>query len=193
MRSWARSGLALVVATLPAGAWAKDKSEPVHVVGNVAGFFSPNAYPPEAVRAGEQGRVVAAVAIDAAGQPTGCNITISSNSVSLDATTCSIAMTKIHYVAARDARGRSVSGSYDLKVRWVLPQPPPGINRALVTFSGTASDPICSVVIANVTRHLLPGICHGLATAVAKRQGNVSEPVFLDIPEHSGFLLPEVQ
>jgi TonB family protein len=191
MRFGGQYGLMLVLAIVPASAQAGDKAAPVQVSGNIAGFFDPSGYPVDAMRAREQGRVVASVAIDAEGKATKCAIATSSNSVSLDATTCSIAMTKIHFVAARDAAGRNVPGTYDLKVRWVLPPAPPGTT--LVTFGGTAADPTCSVVVAGATRHLAAQGCRSLANAITNRGGNLSQPVFVALPDQPGFLLPERQ
>src|ERR1700761_5739760 len=93
-------GLMLALAIVPTGAWAKDKSAPAHAVGNPGQYFGPDAYPPEAVRAQEQGRVVATVEVAASGAATGCKATVSSGSTSLDAKTCEIAMTNVKYTPA---------------------------------------------------------------------------------------------
>lgn len=87
-----------------------------------ADLFGPDAYPPEAIRNDEQGRVVAQLAIGADGAVGQCTIVTSSGSAALDATTCRQARTA-RFQPARDRRGRAVAIAYRLPVRWVLPQP----------------------------------------------------------------------
>ncbi len=90
--------------------------------GNPGQFFGPDAYPAEAIRAGEQGRTVAALTIDAAGLPTACAVETSSGSRSLDSATCAIAMGRVRFDPARDEEGRPIASHYRLPVRWVLPR-----------------------------------------------------------------------
>jgi TonB family protein len=92
------------------------------VKGNPGQFFSADAYPPEALRAEEQGRTVADLLVDRTGTPTGCTIETSSGSRSLDAATCSIAIGKIRFDPARDKKGVAIVSHYRLPVRWVLPE-----------------------------------------------------------------------
>lgn len=89
---------------------------------DLTGAFSGDSYPAEALRRGEQGRTVADLAIDATGAPTGCKIVTSSGSRSLDEATCRIALQRIHYQPARDARGDAVAGRLRLPVKWVIPE-----------------------------------------------------------------------
>ncbi|MES2044931.1 MAG: energy transducer TonB [Pseudomonadota bacterium] len=185
MRFGGQYGLMLVLAIVPTGALAKDKSEPAHVLGNAGSFFGADAYPPEAIRAEEQGRSVAKVAIDANGIATGCTTAVSSGSASLDATTCSIAMTKLHYVAARDSRGRAVAGSYTLPVRWVLPVEEPQDQQAVITFSGTAAAPVCSVTVSQVARHIVPAKCRAIANVILSHGGNLSQSVPIGMPNEA--------
>ena len=89
--------------------------------GNPAAAFGPDAYPRDAIRAGQQGRTVADLTIDEIGTPVHCAIRVSSGSPSLDRATCSIAIRKVRFEPARDARGAVTRGRYRLPVRWVLP------------------------------------------------------------------------
>lgn len=89
---------------------------------DLTGAFTENSYPPEALRRGEQGRTVADLAIDATGAPTGCKIVTSSGSRTLDEATCRIALQRIHYQPARDAKGDAVAGMLRLPVKWVIPE-----------------------------------------------------------------------
>lgn len=101
----------------------QDGAAPPTPEGNIGEWFGPAAYPPDARRAGEQGRVVARLAVSAAGRVSGCAVEASSGSVSLDRRTCEIAQTKLTFRAPHDGRGRALASSYRLPVRWVLPEP----------------------------------------------------------------------
>lgn len=88
-------------------------------------LFGPDAYPPVAIRAGEQGRTIAVLAIGADGKVTGCSVQTSSGSAALDGRTCEIALGRLSFDPAKDRRGRPVASTYLLPVRWVLPEPVP--------------------------------------------------------------------
>jgi TonB family protein len=98
-------------------AGAKARSE-----GNPGVWFDSNAYPLEAIRRSQQGRVVAKLSIDPSGSPTACAILTSSRSESLDGTTCSILMKRATFKPARDRNGVATVGDYTVPVRWVLPE-----------------------------------------------------------------------
>jgi TonB family protein len=174
----------------PPPARADDKSAPAQPIGNVAQFFGTDAYPPDAIRAKEQGRSVAKVTVDASGTVTGCTTVVSSGSVSLDAKTCTIAMTSIKYVAARDARGSNIAGGYILPVRWVLPVDEPRNEQAFITFSGTAAAPVCSVRVAQVWRHILPDKCRVIANVILSHGGNLGQTLPIGIPAEADLYPP---
>jgi TonB family protein len=154
---------------------ASDKASPPHVIGNAGSYFGPDAYPPEALRAGEQGRVIASVAVDVGGTPTGCTTATSSGSASLDTATCAIAMAKIHFTPALDSRGRPTTGSYNLAVRWVLPVDDSPAAQKVITFGGTPAAPVCATVVGGATRHLVPGTCRTLVDALVAQGANLAE------------------
>ncbi len=188
-----RYGLMLALAIAPTSAWAKNKSAPAHAIGNPGRYFGPDAYPPAAIRAQEQGRVVATVDIAASGAATACRATVSSGSTALDTKTCEIAMTSIKYVAALDARGRTVAGTFTLPVRWVLPRddsPGTDASQTTVSFSGSANAPVCSVVVAEATRHIVQDKCRALVEAILSHGGTMSQPVSITLPQDPYFLLP---
>lgn len=93
----------------------------------VGEWLGADNYPPAAIRAGEQGRVVAVVTIDATGHPTACRIDISIGSPVLEKGTCDVVLAKGKFEPARDAKGRAVASTLTLPVRWVLPED--GDNR----------------------------------------------------------------
>ncbi len=192
MRSYAGFGAVLALAIVPASAVASDKSSPPHVVGNAGAYFGADAYPPEALRAGEQGRVIASVAVDAAGAPTGCTTATSSGSASLDAATCAIAMAKVRFTPALDSRGRPTTGEYKLAVRWVLPADESPAAQRVVSFGGTPAAPVCTTVVGGATRHLVPGTCRTLVDALSAQGANLAE-VRVSIFVGAGDLLPPGQ
>jgi TonB family protein len=99
-------------------------SKAAGVTGNPAQFFGPEQYPPEALRAHQQGRVVARLWVDTEGKVASCSVRQSSGSRSLDATTCEIALSRVTYSPATDKRGRPIASEVMLPVRWVLPEGP---------------------------------------------------------------------
>lgn len=86
---------------------------------NVMTYFSPEAYPVEALRSGIFGRVIAVLQVDASGKVAACRITASAGTV-LNAGTCRQAM-KIPFDPGTDAAGKPAPSIYVLPVRWVLP------------------------------------------------------------------------
>ncbi len=88
--------------------------------GDPAAFFT-DVYPAAAIRAGEQGRVVARLRIDETGTPVECQIVTSSGSTSLESATCGIALNRVRFDPARDARGAAKASYYTLPVTWKLP------------------------------------------------------------------------
>lgn len=123
-RYWAVAGLAMIASGGRLGA-APQRIDP-KPPSELATLFGPEAYPPLADTLREDGTVIAALAIDPQGAVTACRIATSSNSASLDAATCRIITTrKPNFVPARDAAGKAVAGTYDLKIRWTLPDAQP--------------------------------------------------------------------
>jgi periplasmic protein TonB len=90
--------------------------------GNPGQFFGPDAYPPAALRAEAQGRVVARLTIGADGRVTDCSVTTSSGNSDLDEATCRISLRRVRFTPAKDQSGAATSSTYTLPVRWQLPQ-----------------------------------------------------------------------
>ena len=93
------------------------------LISSPAAWFGPDNYPRDAIRASRQGRVVAAIKVDARGVAVSCSIEVSSGTTSLDNATCNNALAHAAFDAATDQEGRRVEGIYHLSVRWVLPEP----------------------------------------------------------------------
>ncbi|MGI4732620.1 MAG: energy transducer TonB [Janthinobacterium lividum] len=97
-------------------------SQAAGLKGNPGQYFGPDAYPPGALRAEAQGRVVAALTVGTDGRVSGCSVTTSSGNSDLDDATCRIAKRSVRFTAAKDASGAPIASSYTLPVRWVLPK-----------------------------------------------------------------------
>lgn len=96
-------------------------SKAAGVKGNPGRFFGNDAYPSAAIRAGEQGRVVAKLTVGTDGRVTNCVVATSSGSSILDSTTCSIAQRRVRFTPAQDQDGNPIVSTYTLPIRWVLP------------------------------------------------------------------------
>lgn len=100
---------------------AERQREAVHVTGNPARFFGVTAYPPAAIAAHAQGRVVSVVGVDKRGGVTSCKVVVSSGNKPLDDGTCRIIREQVHLIPARDKDGNAMASHYVLPVRWALP------------------------------------------------------------------------
>lgn len=169
MRAVFAMPLGLIFAQPAAAAERGRPTRPV-IDGEIASWFGPDAYPPEAIRAGEQGRVVVSLTLSANGTVGACKVRETSGSAALDLATCTIATSRMHFRPARDARGRAIDAAYTLPVRWVLPVSR-GEAPLAVTFKRTGRQATCTVTIDGLPRHLVPQACLSLATAADDHSG----------------------
>ncbi|WP_375427519.1 energy transducer TonB [uncultured Sphingomonas sp.] len=116
------------VLALASGVAAQEVSRPVPV-GSPGQWIMPSDYPPSALRAGAEGRVLAILGIDRTGKVTSCAVRTSSGNAALDAATCAVATTRVVFTPAKDAAGQGVPSKFEFSVRWALP-------------TGTAAPPI---------------------------------------------------
>ena len=94
-------------------------------IANMSRLIDAGDYPSAALRAGEQGLVVAELAVGADGRVTGCTIVQSSGSASLDGATCRLATTRAVVRPGNDRYGRAVAGTVRFRPRWILPADEP--------------------------------------------------------------------
>lgn len=88
-------------------------------------LFGTDNYPPDAMRAREEGSVSAKLRVDARGHVTDCAILQSSGSRSLDHATCvTIQRKDAPFEPARDENGKPVASDFVFNVRWQLPDTP---------------------------------------------------------------------
>lgn len=90
--------------------------------GRRAEWITTDDYPGSAQRAGEEGTTGIRVEIDAGGRVTGCSVTQSSGSATLDDSTCRLYQRRARFNPAKDAAGNGIATVYNDRVRWQLPK-----------------------------------------------------------------------
>lgn len=104
---------------------------------NLAALISPDDYPIEAIRKGEQGEVTFRLNVGSNGRVSGCAVTKSSGSAVLDAATCRLMAVRSRFSPARDQSGKPVEDVYTFLLRWVLPvEYIPRTTTLFVTLQG---------------------------------------------------------
>jgi protein TonB len=109
------------VAAPPAPPPPPRVSQAAKLKGNVGQFFGPDSYPDSARDAGAQGSVRALLQVGTDGRVTGCTITSGSGNRDLDDATCRISRSRVRFTPAKDDAGNPITSSYNLAVRWQLP------------------------------------------------------------------------
>lgn len=92
-----------------------------HPRGHPGDWVTPNDYPSQDLREGNQGVVRFRLDIDARGKVTGCTVTASSGFPRLDAAACAKLSARGRFDPASDENGAKVAGSYASAVRWTIP------------------------------------------------------------------------
>ena len=90
--------------------------------GSLPGLFSTDDYPQDAIRNEDQGTTAVSLTIGTDGRVSGCNVTSSSGSSSLDNATCRIIRSRARYTPAKDQAGHPIAGTDSARIRWVLPE-----------------------------------------------------------------------
>ena len=93
-------------------------------LGSPGNWVSPDDYPAEAIKNGDEGITSFRLRIDGAGKVADCVITGSSGSQSLDDATCEIVSVRAQFAPAADAAGMPREDSFSSRVRWTLPEEP---------------------------------------------------------------------
>lgn len=87
----------------------------------VAGYVSDLDYPKGAANRGEQGTVALRWVVDPKGQPVGCTIVSSSESLELDSVSCALVSARFRYEPALDTSGKPVASWVSQRITWRLP------------------------------------------------------------------------
>ena len=93
---------------------------PRSAVGDLQGLFRGDDYPQSAIERDEQGSVTVRLTVGTNGRVSGCDVTSSSGSRTLDSATCRILRSRARFTPARDNRGNPTTDSVTQRIRWVL-------------------------------------------------------------------------
>jgi TonB family protein len=91
---------------------------------NPGSWITNDDYPAAALRTKESGTVGFRLTIDETGRVTECDVTLSSGSAVLDATSCAIMRRRASFLPARDAAGNGIPATYSNRLRWEIPEDP---------------------------------------------------------------------
>jgi protein TonB len=105
----------------PRGGYPATRATPVVPLHTL---FSADDYPAAALRAEEEGLAAFKMTIDKEGRMTGCEITSSSGSASLDSTTCRLIRARARFRPARNARGKKMADVVYGRILWRFPDEP---------------------------------------------------------------------
>lgn len=84
-------------------------------------WLTTDDYPSSAMREGVQGVTGYRLDIGTDGRATGCNVTSSSGSQTLDDTTCRLLLRRARFKPAQDQGGQPIASSYSGRTRWQIP------------------------------------------------------------------------
>ncbi len=90
--------------------------------GSPSNWATTNDYPSQALREERQGTTRFRVQVGPDGRVTDCEVTGSSGSPDLDATTCAKIKARARFAPAKDGEGNPTSDSYSNAIRWVFPK-----------------------------------------------------------------------
>jgi protein TonB len=93
---------------------------PKSVSGNLQGLIREDDYPPSALDREEQGVVAVSLQVGTNGRVSGCSVTSSSGSRTLDSTTCRILTSRAKFSPARDSTGNPTTGTTSARIRWQI-------------------------------------------------------------------------
>ncbi|WP_267392997.1 MULTISPECIES: energy transducer TonB [unclassified Sphingomonas] len=89
--------------------------------GNPGAWFGADDYPPDARRAGAEGRTVVELLIQADGRASDCRVVSGSGNASLDRATCLLALQRGRFAPGRDREERAVVSVMRMPgIRWQL-------------------------------------------------------------------------
>jgi len=90
--------------------------------GSPQSWVTNDDYPPSALRAGQEGTTRYRLTIDASGRVTGCQVTASSGTSTLDSAVCSLLTRRARFNPGTDSAGNKTGGIFSGSFRWVVPK-----------------------------------------------------------------------
>ena len=92
--------------------------EPARARANLASYVSNDDYPASALSREEEGTTRFRLTIGPDGRVTGCTVTGSSGSSTLDSTTCRLMRSRARFTPARDSNGNPTSDTHSAAITW---------------------------------------------------------------------------
>lgn len=90
--------------------------------GNSGDWVTPNDYPSQDLREGNQGVTRVLLGVGADGRVAGCSVTGSSGFATLDVRACERLRARGRFDPATDASAAKIAGSFRTSVRWTIPK-----------------------------------------------------------------------
>jgi periplasmic protein TonB len=99
---------------------APRQAEPKSLSGSLQGLIRSDDYPQSAIENEEQGTVGVALQVGPNGRVSGCSVTSSSGSRTLDNATCSILTRRARFSPAQDSNGNAITATHRQRITWRL-------------------------------------------------------------------------
>jgi periplasmic protein TonB len=99
---------------------APRQAEPKSLSGSLQGLIRSDDYPQNAIENEEQGTVGVALQVGPNGRVSGCSVTSSSGSRTLDNATCSILTRRARFSPAQDSNGNPITATHRQRITWRL-------------------------------------------------------------------------
>jgi protein TonB len=96
------------------------RAEPKSLSGSLQGLIRNDDYPQSAIENDEQGTTIVNLTIGPNGRVSGCSVSKSSGSRTLDSATCSILTRRARYQPAEDSNGNPTTATVSGRVTWRL-------------------------------------------------------------------------
>jgi protein TonB len=97
-----------------------QRIEPKSAVGSLQGLIRDSDYPESAIEREEQGTVTVSLQVGTTGRVTGCSVSNSSGSRTLDSTTCRVLQSRARFTPATDTSGNPTTGTVSQRITWRL-------------------------------------------------------------------------
>lgn len=138
-------GTILIAATAPASPASAVAASSPQPLGNPGTWVTTADYPAQSMRRSEQGSTGFSLEVNSLGEVTSCTIVSTSGSAALDQATCYLVSQRARFRPARGIDSRPIAGTYNNRIRWVLPKlPGPTSSLSVISYlvdeQGVVSD-----------------------------------------------------
>ncbi|HYZ47451.1 MAG TPA: energy transducer TonB, partial [Sphingomonas sp.] len=155
-------------------------------------WISPDDYPAEALKAGQEGNVRVTLDIGPDGAPRACRIDESSGVAVLDEGSCAVLMARARFQPPKSRDGKPTEANFTRNIRWVIPgtaEP----DWVWVKLAAVGERFACSAEVGGKVRKLTDRVCQALGESVKKSGGSLDAPAFALLPDDPRFLKPAEQ